>query len=53
MNSWIGKKVLITGVNGFVGGNLAEKLVKIGAEVYGLIRTTKLNTYLYYEKVIF
>jgi len=51
MNSWIGKKVLITGVNGFVGGNLAEKLVKIGAEVYGLIRTTKLNTYLYYEKV--
>ena len=29
-----GKKILITGVNGFVGGNIAKKLVQLGAEVF-------------------
>ena len=27
-NFWLNKNVFITGVNGFVGGNLAEDLVK-------------------------
>ena len=31
-NFWVNKKVFITGVNGFVGGNLAEHLVKKGAK---------------------
>ena len=31
-------KVLITGILGFIGSNLAEKLVSDGNEVYGLVR---------------
>ena len=31
-------KVLITGILGFIGSNLAEKLVSDGDEVYGLVR---------------
>lgn len=43
---WSGVKVFITGINGFVGGNVAKKLVELGADVYGLIRTKKYNSYL-------
>ena len=50
-NSWNRVKVLITGINGFVGGNIAKKLVELGAEVFGLIRTSKYNSYLYYENI--
>jgi dihydroflavonol-4-reductase len=32
------KKIIITGVSGFVGGNLARVLISQGAEVKGLIR---------------
>ena len=46
-----GKKILITGVNGFVGGNIAKKLVQLGAEVFGLVRTRTFNSFLCYEKV--
>jgi GDP-mannose 4,6-dehydratase len=31
-------RVLITGIMGFIGGHLAEKLVGEGAEVYGMVR---------------
>jgi nucleoside-diphosphate-sugar epimerase len=31
-------KALITGILGFIGSNLAEKLVNNGDEVYGLVR---------------
>ncbi len=31
-------KALITGILGFIGSNLAEKLVSDGSEVYGLVR---------------
>ena len=48
---WSGVKVFIIGINGFVGGNVAKKLVELGADVYGLIRTKKYNSYLYYEKL--
>ena len=51
MDSWNGVKVLITGINGFVGGNIAEKLVELGAEVYGLVRTSKYNSFLCYEGI--
>ena len=49
--TWRGAKVFLTGINGFVGGNVAKKLVELGADVYGLIRTKKYNSYLYYEKL--
>lgn len=35
---WQGKRVLITGVTGFVGSHLAAHLLAEGAEVYGLVR---------------
>ncbi len=35
---WEGKNVLITGINGFVGSYMAEKLINEGSNVYGLVR---------------
>jgi CDP-glucose 4,6-dehydratase len=48
---WFGKNVLITGVNGFIGGALAQALAVRGANVFGLIRNGKQNTFLFYEKI--
>jgi CDP-glucose 4,6-dehydratase len=50
-NSWKGVKVLITGVNGFVGGNLAKMLVNNGADVFGLIRSRSFKSLLHYENI--
>ncbi|MDP3066509.1 MAG: GDP-mannose 4,6-dehydratase [Methanobacteriaceae archaeon] len=36
--NWKGKSVLITGINGFAGSYLAEKLLNLEANVHGLIR---------------
>ena len=49
--SWSGVNVFITGINGFVGGNVARELVALGADVYGLIRTSNFNSYLFYEGI--
>ena len=46
---WRGKKVLITGINGFIGGNLAQYLVREGADVIGLIRNACEESLLYFE----
>jgi GDP-4-dehydro-6-deoxy-D-mannose reductase len=35
---WKGRNVLITGISGFLGSHLAEKLVSMGASVHGLLR---------------
>lgn len=48
---WFGKNVLITGINGFIGGNLAKHLINKGANVYGVVRNAKRDTFLYYEKL--
>lgn len=48
---WFGKNVLITGINGFIGGTLAKLLVAYGANVFGLIRNAKHDTLLFYEKL--
>jgi CDP-glucose 4,6-dehydratase len=46
---WQGKNVFITGINGFIGGNLAKDLLIKGANVYGLIRNDSFQTFLYFE----
>ena len=33
---WKGKKVLITGISGFLGSNLGKELLKQGAEIYSI-----------------
>jgi len=48
---WLNNNVFITGINGFVGGNLAEDLVKKGANVYGLIRNLTEKSYLFYMRI--
>ena len=35
---WSGKRVFITGITGFVGYWLAERLIEKGADVIGLVR---------------
>ena len=48
---WQNKNVLITGINGFIGSNLAKYLLKNNAKIYGLIRKIDKNTLLFYEKL--
>lgn len=48
-NFWQGKRVLVTGVNGFIGGNLVEALLNVGASVHGLVRNQNQDSYLYFE----
>jgi len=46
---WQGKNVFITGDNGFQGGNLGKSLLELGANVFGLLRNDRRDTFLYYE----
>tara|TARA_Y100000816_G_C26106846_1_gene588507 strand:- start:494 stop:1510 length:1017 start_codon:yes stop_codon:yes gene_type:complete len=48
---WKNKNVFITGINGFIGGNLAKNLISHKANVFGLIRDEKRNTFIYYENL--
>ena len=47
--NWKNKKVLITGVTGFVGGNLVAKLYHCGATIFGLSRNKNPVCYLNQE----
>ncbi len=49
---WIGKNVLITGIDGFIGGNLAKALINNGANVFGLVRNKRCRTFLHHEKLV-
>lgn len=46
---WRETNVLITGINGFIGGNLAKGLLAQGANVFGLLRNQKQDTLLYFD----
>ena len=46
---WKNKKVLVTGVTGFIGGNLVNKLYQEGAFIYGLLRNSNPISYLFIE----
>ena len=46
---WFGKNVFITGINGFIGGNLAKGLLEHGANIFGLVRNASRDTLLFYE----
>lgn len=50
-NFWKNKKILITGIDGFVGSNLAKKLIGLGSEVSGIIQKKNKKSLLYYEKI--
>ncbi|MBL1140640.1 MAG: NAD-dependent epimerase/dehydratase family protein [Proteobacteria bacterium] len=49
LDYWKGKNVFITGINGFIGGNLAKTLLDRGANIAGLIRNRDRKTLLFYE----
>lgn len=49
INFWTDKSVLITGINGFIGGNLAGELLARGAKITGLMRNMKKDSYLFFE----
>lgn len=51
LNFWKNKSILITGVNGFIGGNLAKYLLNFNANVYGLVRELDKRSLIYYEKL--
>ena len=48
---WKNKKILITGINGFVGSNLAKQLISNGAKVYGITLDKKKKSLLTFEKI--
>lgn len=40
---WRNKSVLITGIAGFIGSNLARRLIELGADVSGIVRSANIN----------
>lgn len=44
-NFWQGKKVLVTGADGFIGSHLAEALVHAGADVRALVQYNSFNSW--------
>ena len=50
-NNWKNKNVLITGINGFIGGNLSKSLLLKGANVVGLVRNYNKTSFMFYEKL--
>ncbi len=50
-NFWKNKNIFITGIAGFVGSNLAKKLVKDGANVFGLTKSKRIESLLFFENI--
>ncbi len=51
-NFWKNKNIFITGINGFVGGNLAKSLIEKDANVFGLVRNQDYESFLNYENLL-
>ena len=43
--NWNGKKVLVTGAEGFIGSHLTERLVELGADVTALVQYNSFNNW--------
>ena len=53
LSYWKGKKVLVTGADGFIGSHLTERLVQAGAQVSVLVRGSSISgTYRFHLKNI-
>ncbi len=50
-NFWRSKTVLITGINGFIGGNLAKYFLSLDAKVLGISNSEVKNRFLIYENI--
>lgn len=48
---WVNKNILITGITGFVGSNLAKNLTALGANVTGISKSQKIESLLFYEGI--
>ncbi len=48
---WKDKTILITGVNGFIGGNLSKKLLSMGSRVIGISNEDSKQKFLEYEDI--
>ena len=48
---WRNKNVLITGVTGFVGGNLVKKILASEANIFGIIRNENPFSYIHLEEL--
>ena len=48
---WKNKSILITGINGFIGGTLAKRLIGLGANVIGITNKKNKNKFLSFEKI--
>jgi len=48
---WNSKKIFITGIDGFVGSNLAKSLILKGSKIYGLIKDPNKDSLLKFEKL--
>ena len=50
-NFWYKKNVLITGITGFVGSNLAKNLIENKANITGIGKSQKVESLLFYENI--
>jgi len=48
---WTNRNVLVTGITGFIGSCLANRLVKLGANVVGLVRDEAVKTNYHFTKL--
>ncbi len=48
---WNKKSVLITGINGFIGGNLSKHLINLGSNVIGITNNRVKNKFIEFENL--